>query len=96
MDNTLYVSHSGQTMDLSQLEDLFSTVGDVLDTRLEINPASTKAAKMGVFKISTAQQALDCTEQFHGHMISGFLLSVKLQPPQPMVANLAVKKRKKS
>ena len=95
MNTTLYVSHSGQTMDLSHLVDLFTNVGDVLDSQLENNPASTKAAKMGVFKMSTAKQASDCTEQFHGQMISGYLLSVRLQPPQPFVAKPDVKTKKK-
>jgi hypothetical protein len=94
MNKTLYVSHSGQLLDLSFFEDLFTTIGDVLHTRTEDNPASAKATQMGIFEMSTEQQARDCAEHFHGSMFSSSLLSVKLQRPLPFTAPPVQKKRK--
>jgi len=76
MSNILYVQHSGQTLDLSALEDLFSTVGDVDRKSLEINPLSPNATMRGVFEMSSVQQALDCATRFHGRVINGHSLSV--------------------
>jgi hypothetical protein len=71
VSRTLYVRHSGQTLDLSALEDLFTTVGDVESARLE--------AKMGIFEMSSEQQALDCADRFHGHVLNGNQISIKLR-----------------
>lgn len=79
MSKTLYVRHSGQTLDLSAIADLFTTVGDVEHAKLEAFPESLKATKMGVFEMSTEQQALDCADRFHGHVVNGYSLSVRLQ-----------------
>lgn len=79
MNKTLYVRHSGRSLDLSAIADLLTTVGDIETSRLEIIPESTNATKMAIFEMSTNQQALDCADRFHGHILHGLPLSVRLQ-----------------
>lgn len=97
MNKILYVRHSGRTLDLSAITDLFATVGDVENSRLEVIPASTNATKMGVFEMSTEQQASDCADRFHGFVFNGQPLSVRLRlaagPSMFLVSNER-KKRK--
>lgn len=77
MNKTLFVRHSGRTLDLSAITDLFTTVGDVVSAKLEVIPESAKATKMGVFEMSTEQQASDCADRFNGHVFEGSTMSVK-------------------
>lgn len=94
MNKTLYVCHCGQTMDLSVLEDLFTTVGDVEKSQFMTTPDYSKAAQVAIVHMSTAQQALDCMERFNGHSMNGHLLSVNTtQPKRREVSSVAKKKR---
>jgi RNA recognition motif-containing protein len=79
MNRTLYVSHSGHLMDLSEIEELFTTVGDVEAVNLVANPQTLRAAQTGVIKMSTEQQAIDCLERFNGYNINGQILSVDIE-----------------
>lgn len=82
MQKLLYVSNVAQVSDLSSLEDLFSTVGDVKAQHLELIPESGHRMEFGVFEMLTEQQALDCVERFHGETIDGRRLSVVSQRPK--------------
>lgn len=82
MNKALHVQHSGRTLDLSAIEDLFSTVGDVEQSHVEINPDSANGSKVGILVMSTEQQASDCAERFHGHIVNGYALSVNLRRPK--------------
>jgi len=79
MNRTLYVQHSGRTLDLSAIEDLFTNVGDVEHSSSEVNPESASGSKIGILVMATEQQALDCSERFHGHVVDGYPLSVKMR-----------------
>lgn len=81
MNRTLYVRHSGQALDLSAIGDLLATVGDVESSRVEVNSESATHFEMGVFEMSTALQAKDCVDRFHGYDVRGHSLSVELQRP---------------
>ncbi|NJL24426.1 MAG: hypothetical protein HC902_04165 [Calothrix sp. SM1_5_4] len=81
MSRTLYVRHSGQTLDMSAIEGLFTTVGDVEKTSIEAGPGSVVAALIGVFEMSTEQQASDCVDRFHCYVMNGQPLSVRREPP---------------
>lgn len=81
MNKTLYVCHSGQTLDLSAVEDLFTTVGDVKASQFVTAPDSTGAAKLGAIEMVSVQQAIDCAERFNGHLMNGHVLSVDTKHP---------------
>lgn len=85
MNRALQVRHSGRTLDLSAIEDLFTTVGDVEHSRLEVNPESAIGSKTGILVMSTEQQASDCAERFNGHVVDGFPLSVNLSGPKALL-----------
>ena len=82
MNKTLYVCHSGQAMDLSAIEDLFATVGDVETSQFVMARDFTRAMRIGILEMATAQQALDCMERFNGHSMNGHVLSVDTKPPK--------------
>ena|ERR1700688_4793015 len=90
MDAILYVRHPGQEMDLSELEDLFTTVGDVESCRLELMPETGRTTKIGIIQMASQQQAADCVERFHGQLMNGHALSVDLQMPKPVVRTAAI------
>lgn len=81
MNKTLYVCLPRQTTDLSALEELFTTVGDVTGKNLERNPYSLNEAMIGIIEMSTEKQAVDCMERFHGYVMNGYALSIKSSPP---------------
>jgi len=65
-------------VDLSALEDLFTTVGDVERSGFESIRGSIKSSKVGILVMATEQQAVDCAARFHGLLINGCPLSVSL------------------
>lgn len=69
MSSTLYVSRVSEA-DLSALEDLFSTVGDVQSCRVEAIPESGQQTDFGIFEMASAQQSSDCVERFNGYAYS--------------------------
>jgi RNA recognition motif-containing protein len=84
----LYVSNVGHSADLSMLEDLFLTVGDVTTQRLELIPESGHSMEFGIFEMSTEQQAADCVERFNGLTINGKQLAIVSERPKlrPVIA----------
>lgn len=83
MRNTLYVSNVAELGDLSVLEDLFTTVGDVRSQCLELIPESGHSMEFGIFEMSNNQQAADCIERFNGHTINGKQLAIVSERPKP-------------
>lgn len=80
MSNIFYINNLGQKDDLSELESLFTTVGDVESLRLEIDQKTNRG--IGVVEMKTEQQALDCIERFDGHVVIGQTLSVTAGRPK--------------
>ncbi|NCN42202.1 hypothetical protein GW916_13245 [bacterium] len=76
LKNTIYVSNVASHAELSDLEDLFVTVGDIKTQSLEIIPESGHGMEFGVFEMFTEQQAKDCVERFNGSVNEGKQLSV--------------------
>ena len=64
---------------MPRIEDLFSTVGDVEHSRSEAIPKSAIGSKVGVFVMASEQQASDCADRFHGHVLDGYSLSVRFR-----------------
>ena len=89
MSRTLYVSRV-EKADLSDLEDLFSTVGDVESSNVEKIPDSGQEPEFGIFEMATEQQAMDCAERFNGYnLTNGNYLSVSIQRPLKKPAHIA-------
>lgn len=86
MRKILYVNNVSQMEDLCAIEDLLLTVGDVIERRFEVIPESGQNSSFGVFEMSTEQQAFDCVERFHGHVMAGKSLSIKSGRPTMMSA----------
>lgn len=95
MNNTFYVNNLREAGDLSELEEMFSLVGDVQSQRLVAHEHESRAAGVGVFEMASEQQAVDCIERFHGVSALGQTLSVtaKKPAPRPTVTPLPVKRR---
>lgn len=81
MSSTLYVSRVSKA-DISALEDLFMTVGDVQSCRIEAIPESGQQTDFGVFEMATEQQSSDCVERFNGYpYCEGHSLSLTADRP---------------
>jgi hypothetical protein len=81
MPYVLYVSRVSKA-DLSALENLFSTVGDVKSCHVQLIPESGHQSEFGVFEMETEQQTYDCAERFNGYCFcEGRNLSVVTQRP---------------
>jgi RNA recognition motif-containing protein len=90
MSKTLYVSNLGQQINLAELEDLFTTVGDVASKRLEMI-AGTSMYEFGIIEMDTEQQASDCVTRFNGSEINGQALSVRSTMPRPIPPRVITK-----
>jgi hypothetical protein len=82
MPSLIYVSNVGETGNLSAIEDLFLTVGDVKAQYLEMIPESGHRLSFGVFEMSTDQQAADCVERFNGYNMNGQRLGLVSERPK--------------
>ncbi len=80
VNSTFYVSHLGQAFDLSELEMLFTTVGDVKSMRWENIRQGSR--RVGIIEMRTDQQASDCIELFNGYNFVGQRLSVSASRPK--------------
>ncbi|MGE0528072.1 MAG: hypothetical protein AB7G93_06680 [Bdellovibrionales bacterium] len=80
MSKTLYIHRLGE-IELSEVEFLFSSVGDVADIRAEIHPDSRIGTRFGVVEMATEQQAADCIDRFNGQFKFGQTLSVSSNKP---------------
>jgi hypothetical protein len=97
MNNIFYVKPVGQ-VSLSDLENLFTLVGDVKSIRTEALSLSTVGTRFGVIEMGSEQQAADCIERFNGQEALGLVLSVTasipvLAPP-PVEVRKAAGRRK--
>lgn len=78
MSNVFYVSRLKEGFELSDLEALFTTVGDVRAFRAETSNMNTQ---LGVFEMETPQQAIDCVARFNGQTEQGQFLSLSSNKP---------------
>ena len=95
----LYVRNLNSTVDSSDLEDIFTMVGNVQSAQV-VRDSDTGASKcVGYVEMSTAQEANDCIQRFHGQPLSGQVLSVaKDQPhistaPPPSLSKIKTRKK---
>jgi len=101
LSKIFYVNNLAQSINLAELESLFTMVGDVESFRVETHPQPYKTTSIGVVEMATEQQAADCIERFHGQSALGQTLSVvadklkyRLEGVKPVA--LPLRKRKKA
>lgn len=87
MNNIFYVSRLG-SISLTELESLFSLVGDVKSAHEEALLHSTVGTQFGVIEMQSEQQASDCIERFNGHEILGQRLS--LSKTRPVISQVKI------
>ena len=85
MIKKLYVRNLARSMNSSSLEDIFTTVGDVVSSLIPVDPSTGVSLCVGYVEMSTEQQAADCIDRFHGHKIGGQVLSVQEDKPRPLI-----------
>jgi RNA recognition motif-containing protein len=77
----LYVRNLGSSVDSSDLEDLFTMVGNVQSAQVVIDTLTGLSKCVGYVEMSTAQEAADCIQRFHNQPVSGQILSVAKDQP---------------
>ena len=75
MQKRVYIGNLASQTDSSDLEILFSTVGNV--------ETASIVSGFGIVDMSTETEALNCVEYFHGQEHDGNLLRVSQVAPQP-------------
>src|SRR5580698_2500905 len=102
VNKRLYVRNLASNIDSSDLEDMFTNVGNVQSAQVIIDTLTGLSKCVGYVEMSTEQEAVDCIQRFHGQPNDGQILSVtKDQPhistaPPPSAAKARKNSRKKS
>jgi len=93
MGTTLYVRNLDESVDSSELEDMFTTVGNVKSASVESN--QKPGARVGYVQMASEQEAQDGIDRFNGHLQNGFPLVVtKDVPHQPDLSIKPIKRKK--
>ena len=79
MSKIFYVNNLMQNADLTDLESVFTSVGDIESLQFEIDPLSKRG--FGVVEMKTEKQAADCIECFNGKKSDNRLLSLSFLRP---------------
>lgn len=86
MGNRLSIRNLGDIINTDTLEEMFSSVGDVLHTRIEIKCIRGNDYRVGYVEMETEQQAADGIDRFHGQKKHGAILVVTEDKPHiPLV-----------
>ena len=98
MSSIIYVNPLGQIL-LSELESLFTLVGDVRSMQARDLTDSAVGTRFGVIEMETPQQAADCIERFNGHQLLGHRLAVTssepvVSPPNPSLKSVRPRTKK--
>lgn len=78
MTTTLSVSNLPLTMDASDLENMFTLVGDVRSARVVCTAGSTASSGRGFVEMSTRAEAENGALHFNGQRVNGQTLMVRL------------------
>lgn len=79
--NTLYIRNLGTLVNSDKLEEMFSSVGEVIAASIELKSIRERLYRVAYVTMSTAQQAAEGIERFHGQKINGDSLVVTLNVP---------------
>ena len=93
MSHTVLVSNLSASITESTLEDMFTSVGNVIRAHIDFD-ASTGASKgRGCVEMHTAEEVQDCILHFHGQVKHGKALIVR--DDKPFVPTAPAKSRRK-
>src|SRR6266404_7668072 len=94
----LYVRNLNSSVDSSDLEDIFTMVGNVQSAQVVIDTLTGLSKCVGYVEMSTVQEAADCIARFHNQPHEGQILSVAKDQPHISTAPppSAIKARKKA
>jgi len=96
MDNkTVLVGNVAAGMDTSDLEVMFSTVGNV--EKISFNTDSSTGRTRCLVEMSTPMEANDCVDRFHGQDLNGNTLRVSMDVVRTFAPlNLVPTKKKRA
>ena len=89
----LYVRNLPAEFDSSDLEDLFTTVGNVLTATIEMDPTTGQSRGHGRVEMSCEREAADCIERFNGYPLQGATLIVHEDKPHVPKKDANVKRK---
>lgn len=95
MTTKLLVTNLPPTLDASDLEDLFTVVGDVRRAVVESDSITQASLGIGRVEMSTVQEANDCILHFNGQRVRGSVLAVRADVPHEPVINRNTTKRRR-
>jgi RNA recognition motif-containing protein len=103
MGKKLYITNLAPSIDASELEDIFTTVGNVESAQVAIDDVTGKGLGVGYIVMSTEQEAADCIARFHGQRQDGQVIAVvedipaslRLSRFNDLKAQQSVRKKKK-
>lgn len=81
MANKLYIRNLGHIETADKLEEMFSSVGDVVAASMEFKTIRDKPYRVAYVTMATAEQATEGIERFHGFKTNGDSLVVTLDIP---------------
>lgn len=81
MQTRLFVRDFGQDTDVFRLEELFSNVGTVQKAVVQDLSTNGVTRRVAYIEMSSAQEALDCIDRFHGMKTDGHILTVTEDKP---------------
>lgn len=96
MGKRLYVRNLSDTIDSDLLEEMFSSVGDVISAIVQIKNVRGKDYRVGYVEMSSESEASDGIDRFHDQKKHGLVLTVTedtphvpiLKPSTPSVSQL--------
>lgn len=96
MGKKLYIQNLDGLVDSAILNDMFSSVGEVLNAAVEIKSARGNDYRVGYVEMSTRQEALDGIDRFNGQKKYGTVLVVTEDRPHIPIPTVSKKKPKQS
>lgn len=96
MGNRLAIRNIGDLINSDILEEMFSSVGDVLNSRIEVKCIRGNDYRVGYIEMENEQQAIDGIDRFHGQKKHGAVLVVTEDKPHVPLAKKTVTKEKRT
>jgi hypothetical protein len=79
--NTVLISNLPSCVDASALEDMFSSVGNVVNARIAYDTLTGKSMERGYVEMCSAEEVQNCILRFNGQTKSGRTLIVREDKP---------------
>jgi RNA recognition motif-containing protein len=96
MIKKLYIQNLDGLVDSAILNDMFSSVGEVLNAIVEVKSARGNDYRVGYVEMSTRQEALDGIDRFNGQKKYGTVLVVTEDRPHIPIPTAPKKKIKQA